>query len=178
MIKPKENKSLLNREPCFKDNFMSVQAMPKLPRDQLKQTRALISHTRRFNDEVVRPLALKTDRRSFEDPEFLPWELVKKANEWGFYTLFIPKLFGGQGYAFPAHGYVIEELSSACVGIANVAFVHYLGFMTVMASWNMPLINRVCRDVAEGQRTGNPCIISLAITEPGEIGRASCRERV
>lgn len=167
MITPEENKSLLNREPCFEDSFMSVQAMPKLPRIQLKEAKALISHTRRFNDEVVRPLALKTDRRSFEDPEFLPWDLVKKANEWGFYTLFIPKLFGGQGYAFPAHGYVIEELSSACVGIANVAFVHYLGFMTVLASWNMPLINKICREVVEGERSGNPCIISLAITEPG-----------
>ena len=167
MILPKENKSLLNREPRFEDSFCSLQAMPKLPKALLRETRALISHTRKFNDEVVRPLALKTDRRTFEDPEYLPWDLVKKANEWGFYTLFIPKLFGGQGYNFPGNCYVIEELSSACVGIANVAFVHYLGMMTVLASWNLSLANRVFRDVAEGQRTGNPCLISLAITEPG-----------
>ena len=160
MIKPKEDKSLLEREQRFEDSFISLQAMPKIPKLQVRETRALISHARRFNDEVARPLALKTELKTFQDPDYIPWELVQKANEWGFYTMFIPKLFGGQGYAFPANCYVIEELSSACVGLANVAFVHYLGFMTVMASWNVPLINRVCRDVAEGERTGNPCLIS------------------
>jgi alkylation response protein AidB-like acyl-CoA dehydrogenase len=167
MIAPKENQSLLEREPRFEDSFCSVQATPKIPGIQLKETRILVSHARRFNDEVVRPLALKTDLTTFQDLEYLPWDLVKKANEWGFYTMFIPKLFGGQGWSLPSHAYVIEELSSACVGIANVIFVHYLGFMTCLASWNVPLVNRICRDVAEGQRTGNPCLITLAITEPG-----------
>jgi len=167
MISPREDLSLLEREPRFEDSFCSVQAVPKIPKIQHRETRILVSHARRFNDEVVRPLALKTDLQSFEDPEYLPWDLVKKANEWGFYTMFIPKLFGGQGWSLPSHTYVIEELSSACVGIANVVFVHYLGFMTCLASWNMPLVNRICRDVAEGERTGNPCLITLAITEPG-----------
>jgi alkylation response protein AidB-like acyl-CoA dehydrogenase len=166
MIKPREIKSLLEREPRFEDSFCSVQALPKIPKVQLKETRQLVSYARRFNDEVVRPLALKTDLKTFQDPDYLPWDVVEKANEWGFYTMFIPKLFGGQGWSLPSHAYVIEELSSACVGIANVVFVHYLGFMTCLASWNMPLINRICRDVAEGQRTGKPCLITLAITEP------------
>ena len=85
----------------------------------------------------------------------------------------------------PACSYVVEELSSACVSIANVDMVHYLGVIGVMASWNTSLINKIFRDVAEGQRTGNPCLISLAITEPGagtdveeveliDKGRVSC----
>jgi len=37
MITPKENKSLLNHEPRFEDSFMSVQAIPKLPKVQLKE---------------------------------------------------------------------------------------------------------------------------------------------
>ena len=167
MIKPKEDKSLLEREPRFEDSFCSVQAVPKIPKIQLRETRIVVSYARRFNDEVVRPLALKTDLKTFQDPDYLPWDLVQKANEWKFYTMFIPKLFGGQGWSLPSHAYVIEELSSACVGIANVVFVHYLGFMTCLASWNLPLINRICRDVLDGERTGNPCLISLAITEPG-----------
>jgi len=167
MILPKENKSLLERVPRFEDSFCSIQAIPKIPKIQLKETRILVSHARRFNDEVVTPLALKTDLKTFQDPDYLPWDLVEKANEWGFYTMFVPKLFGGQGWGLPSSAYVVEELSSACVGIANVIFVHYLGFVTCLASWNMSLINRICRDVAEGQRTGNPCLITLAITEPG-----------
>jgi acyl-CoA dehydrogenase len=185
MITLKENKSLLEREPRFDDSFCSMQAIPKIPKSQLKETRILVSYARRFNDEVIRPLALKTDLKTFQDPEYLPWEIVEKANEWGFYDMFIPKIFGGQGWSLPSHAYVIEELSSACVGIANVVFVHYLGFMTCLASWNLPLINRICRDVAEGRRTGKPCLITLAITEPGagtdveevelvDRGRVSC----
>lgn len=167
MMKPKLVKALLDREPRFEDSFCSLQAIPKIPKLQLKETKILVSYARRFNDEVVRPMALKTDLQTFQNPDYLPWELVQKANEWGFYTMFIPKLFGGKGWSLPSNAYLIEELSSACVGIANVVFVHYLGFMTCLASWNLPLINRICRDVAEGERTGNPCLITLAITEPG-----------
>jgi len=167
MIKPKEDKMLLEREPRFEDSYCSMQAIPQIPKIQLKETKKLVSYVRKFNDEVVRPMALKTDLKTFQDRGYLPWDLVQKANEWGFYTMFIPKIFGGQGWSLPSHAYVIEEMSSACVGIANVVFVHYLGFMTCLASWNLPLINRIARDVAEGQRTGNPCLITLAITEPG-----------
>lgn len=167
MISPREDKSLLEREPRFADSYCSMQAIPKIPTIQLREIRGLISYTRRFNDEVVRPLALKADLKTFQDPDYLPWDLVEKANEWGFYTLFIPKLFGGQGWAFPGLNYVVEELASVCVGIANVCFVHYLGFATILASWNIPLVNKICREVVAGERTGNPCLISLAITEPG-----------
>jgi len=166
MIKPREEKSLLEREPRFEDSFCSIQAIPQIPKLHLKETRTLVSYARRFNDEVVRPLALKTDLKTFEDPDYLPWDIVEKANQWGFYTMFIPKLFGGQGWSLPSHAYVIEELSSACVGIANVIFVHYLGFVTMLASWNLPLVNKICRDVVAGQRKGNPCLLTLAITEP------------
>lgn len=167
MISPKESTSLLNREPRFEDTFCSLQAIPRLPKGMLKETKDAIAYARKFNDEVIRPLALDLDRQTYADPEYLPWDLVKKVNEWGFYTMFIPKLFGGRGINMPACSYVVEELASACVGIANVAGVHYLGVIGIMASWNAPLIKKVFRDVAEGKRTGNPCLISLAITEPG-----------
>ncbi len=166
MISPKERRSLLDREPRFEDIFCSLQAMPRLPKGMLKETKSAIALARKFSNEVIKPIALEVDRQTHADPEYLPWDLVKKANEWGFYTMFIPKLFGGQGVNMPASAYVIEELSSACVGIANVVFVHYLGVAGVLASWNVSLANKVFREVAEGEKTGKPCIISLAITEP------------
>jgi acyl-CoA dehydrogenase len=167
MISPKESQSLLNCEPRFEDSYLSLQAMPRLPRGMLKETKTALALARKFSYEVIRPLALETDRQTYADPEYLPWDLVEKANEWGFYTMFIPRLFGGQGFNMPSSAYVVEELSSACVGIANVAFVHYLGVAGILASWNFSLANRIFREVAEGQKTGKPCIISLAITEPG-----------
>ncbi|MCX5849812.1 MAG: acyl-CoA/acyl-ACP dehydrogenase [Deltaproteobacteria bacterium] len=167
MITPKENKSLLDREPSFEDSLCSLQAMPRLPKGMLQETKNAIALARKFSDEVIRPLALEVDLQTHADPEYLPWDLVKKGNEWGFYTMFIPRLFGGQGFNMPASSYVVEELSSACVGIANVLLVHYLGVAGILASWNVGLANRVFREVAEGEKTGKPCLISLAITEPG-----------
>ncbi|HNY64140.1 MAG TPA: acyl-CoA dehydrogenase family protein [Deltaproteobacteria bacterium] len=167
MISSQECASLLGREPRFDDCMCSLQALAHLPKGVLSETKKAIAYARRFNDEVVRPRALDLDRLTHADPGYLPWDLVEKANEWGFYTMFIPRVFGGQGINMPASSYVIEELSSACVGIANVAFVHYLGVAGILASWNFPLANRIFREVAEGQKTGRPCLISLAITEPG-----------
>ncbi len=169
MTLPGETKasSAVHHGQGFDDAMFSLQAMHVLPKGMLKETRKAVAFAKKFNNEIVRPRALEIDRQTHEDPEYLPWDLVKKANEWGLYTMFIPKLFGGQGFNMPSSAAVVEELSSACVGIANVAFVHYLGVAGILASWNVALANRIFREVAEGQKTGSPCIISLAITEPG-----------
>jgi len=126
MISLRESTTLLNREPRFEDTFCSLQAIPRLPKGMLKETKDAIAYARKFNDEVIRPLTLDIDRQTYADPEYLPWDLMKKVNEWGFYTMFIPKLFGGQGINMPASSYVVEELASTCIGIANVVGVHYL----------------------------------------------------
>jgi alkylation response protein AidB-like acyl-CoA dehydrogenase len=63
--------------------------------------------------------------------------------------------------------YFAEEAATACLGIANLIGVHYLGIAGLMATGNTRLIKRVCRDVIEGERTGRPCTMALAVTEPG-----------
>jgi alkylation response protein AidB-like acyl-CoA dehydrogenase len=158
--------SLLEREPRFDDIANSLLSCSRLPKAVIKETRDAVELARRFNDTVVRPYALELDRRKHEDPDFLPWEFVEEANRWGFYTMFIPKIFGGRGINFPAMSYVLEEMASACTGMANLVGVHYLGVATLSASWNMRLMNKIMRDSVEGERTGKPCLISLAITEP------------
>ncbi len=158
--------ALLNREPTYKDMTCSLAAVPRLPRAIVKETEEAIALCRKFNDQVVRPYALELDRIKQKDSDYLPWEFVKKANEWGFYTMWMPKIFGGKGYNFPSVSYAMEELASACTGMANLIGVHYLGVATICASWNMRLMNKVMRDTAEGEKSGDPCLISLAITEP------------
>jgi len=161
------SKALLEREPRFDDMAVSLLAMPRLPKAMVKETKQAIELARRFNDAVVRPYALELDRKKHEDPDFLPWEFVEEANRWGLYTLFMPTLFGGQGVNFPALSYFLEELGSACTGMSNLVGVHYLGVATLCASWNIRLMNKIMRDTGEGEKTGKPCLISLAITEPG-----------
>ncbi|MGB9736642.1 MAG: acyl-CoA dehydrogenase family protein [bacterium] len=167
MISKIEQEALLNNEPTFENSFCSIQALPGMPKGMLKETKQAVALARKFKEEVVKPMALELDRKTHENSDYLPWDLIQKANEWGFYTMFIPKIFGGRGINMPAASYVIEEISSACVGIANVIFVHYLGVAGILASGNIALANRIFREVVEGERTGKPCLISLAITEPG-----------
>ena len=157
---------IINREPRFKDIMCSLESVPRLPRAFLRETREVLATARRFNDQVVRPRALELDRLKHQDPDYLPWDFVEEANRWGFYTMFIPKLFGGHGVNMPALSYFLEEIASACAGMANLIGVHYLGVATICGCWNVRLMNRLLRESADGEKCGKPCLISLAITEP------------
>jgi len=161
------NSTVLDREPKYDDISCSLAAVPRLPRNHLRETEEVVATARRFNERVVKPYALDLDRLKHEDPDYLPWEVVEEANRWGLYTMFIPKLFGGAGMNLSSLSYLLEELASGCTGISNVVGVHYLGVATLTGSWNIRLMNRIMRDTVEGQKTGKPSLISLAITEPG-----------
>ena len=162
----KKDKTYLSLFPQIDDMFCSLHAVRKLPKAVVKETERVVAHTRRFNEEVARPLIMKEELKTFIDHDYLAWTLMQKANEWGFYGLGMPKAFSGQGLNMSAISYAVEEMSSVCVGLANVAFVHYLGAVVALASWNTPLLTRLFKDVAKGEKTGKPCTFSLAITEP------------
>ena len=88
----------------------------------------------------------------------------------------------------PSMSYFSEEVGSVCLGIMNVIGVHYLGVAGVVASANPGLSRRIISDVVQGEKTGRPCLIALATTEPGagtdveetdlvDKGRVSCHAR-
>lgn len=167
MISRKEIKTYANRSPRFDDMINSLPAAPKLPKAMVGETRKVIAIARKFKEEVIRPRAMELDRRMHEDPDYLPWDLVETINDWGLYTMWIPKIFGGKGYNMQSMCYFSEEIASACLSVANLIGVHYLGLSTLTATWNIRLINHVCREVKLGEKNQTPCLISLAITEPG-----------
>ena len=166
MLTRAEVKARLNRFPKFEDMCLSLPYAPRMPGHMVRQTKEVVAIARKFNDEVARPRALELDRKTHEDPDYMPWELVEIANRWGFYTMWIPKMFGGKGYNMPSMSYFSEEVGSVCLGIMNVIGVHYLGVAGVIASANPKLSRRIISDVVQGEKTGRPCLIALAITEP------------
>lgn len=157
---------VMEREPRFDDITCSLKSVRRLPRAVINETREVLTLARKFNDTVVRPYALELDLKKHEDPDFLPWEFVEEANRWGFYSMFIPKLFGGGGVNMPALAYFLEEIASGCTAMSNLIGVHYLGVATICGSWNIRVMNKLMRDTSAGTKSGNPCLISLAITEP------------
>lgn len=188
MLSRSEVASVLSGFPKFEDSCIGLPYGPRMPGHMVKETRKAIAIARKFNEKVARPLALKLDRRTHEDPDFLPWDLIDEANRWGFYTMWIPKIFGGQGYNMPSSSFFLEEVASACAGIANVIGVHYLAVAGLVASGNARISKRVLREVIDGEKSGKPCLLALATTEPGagtdveevellDKGRVTCTAR-
>ena len=159
-------KYYLEQEPKFDDIMCSLEATARQPKAMIKEAKEVIALARQFNDEVVRPNALQLDRKVQENPDYLPRDIVEKANEWGLYTMWIPRIFGGRGYSLATFSFFIEEIASACTAISNLIGTHYLGVGTLISTWNARIIKKVLNEVVQGEKTGKPCLISLALTEP------------
>ncbi len=166
MLSKADVSGLLSRYPKFEDMCLSLPYAPHMPRGMVKETREVVAIARKFNEEVARPRALELDRKTHEDPDYMPWDLVELANRWGFYTMWIPRMFGGRGYNLPSMSYFSEEVGSVCLGIMNVIGVHYLGVAGVISSANTKLAGRVLREVVRGEKTGSPASSRLPSQSP------------
>ncbi|MBU0994824.1 MAG: acyl-CoA dehydrogenase family protein [Proteobacteria bacterium] len=136
MISRSEIKSLLEREPAFDDIRIGLRAIQDVPKGIVKEAREVMAIARKFNEEVVRPHALKLDNKMQEDPGHIEWDLVKKANDWGFYSMWIPKMFGGKGYCFTTFAFFAEEIASECLSMVNMIGAHLLGYTTPLRRLN------------------------------------------
>jgi len=145
----------------------SLSAIARLPRALAADVEVALDLARRFNEQVVEPSHEKIDRHVTEDPTWVPRSIVRAASEWGLFTAWLPRVFGGRGLNMLSLYFFLEEVATVCVGIANVVGVHYLGVATLCATWNTRLMRRLLADVVAGERRGEPCLVSLAITEPG-----------
>ncbi|MGD9006696.1 MAG: acyl-CoA dehydrogenase family protein [Desulfobacteraceae bacterium] len=153
-------------EPDLDDIMCSLNATARMPKGMITETREVIAMARKFKAKVMKPYTLALDRHMQQDPEYLPWEFVQKANAWGVYTMWIPKAFGGRGYNLPSLSCFLEETASECLALANLVGVHYLAVATVFSTWNIGLITRLCRAVRQGEKKAAPCLMSTAVTEP------------
>jgi acyl-CoA dehydrogenase len=152
--------------PRIFDTINSLEGLRRLPRGLYRDIYRAIDLARKFCDEVVRPYYLAVDLKVTEDNDFIPEDFIREACRRGIFTKWIPKMFGGQGMHLLSLYLFIEEVSSVCAGLANVFSVHYLGVTVLFATCNLRVINRVLRDVIREEKKGNPCLISLAWTEP------------
>jgi alkylation response protein AidB-like acyl-CoA dehydrogenase len=166
MLKPSQINAPTVAEPVFEDVMCSLNATAHIPRGMIAETRQVVSIARKFKEQVMKPYTLALDRRMQQDPDYLPQEFIEKANTWGFYTMWIPKAFGGRGYNLPSLSYFLEETASECLALANLIGVHYLAVAAIFASWNIGLITKLCRKVRQGEIDAKPCLLSTAITEP------------
>ena len=84
-----------------------------------KQQAAVLETVRRFNAEVVEPVAAELDARADPEESF-SWEIVEKADEFGLRTMTLSEDWGGGGADCVTTAMVIEELGKADIGVSVV----------------------------------------------------------
>jgi len=85
--------------------------------DELQE--AILDTVRRFNQEVVVPVAADLDRRADPEDSF-SWDIIDKAEEYGLRTMPLAEEWGGIGADSVTTAMVIEELGKADIGISVV----------------------------------------------------------
>lgn len=121
-----------------------------------EEQKALQQKAREFAINEVLPVAKKYD----ESEEF-PIPVIKKAWEQGLLNLGIPKEYGGPGYGLVDACIVVEEISSACPGIATSVFDNNLGSEPIVIGGNDEQKSRIL-----GELTREFKLIAFATSEP------------
>lgn len=126
------------------------------------------NRARDFTRKYVRPAALEIDRnmQSGHDYEIVS-EFCRQAAREKMLSLVIPKVLGGQGGDLIEMCIILEELCAACPGLGNIIGAHYLGMSALFGGLNMAMAADICEEIIEGEKRGEPILLSAAITEPG-----------
>ncbi|NVM18067.1 MAG: acyl-CoA dehydrogenase family protein [Candidatus Lokiarchaeota archaeon] len=135
-----------------------------LTEEQIK----LKAKARDFAIREVLPVA-----RKYDESEEFPMPVIKKAWEEKLLNLGIPKEYGGQGYGLLDACLVVEEISSACPGMATSIFDNNLGAEPIVIGGNDEQKERIL-----GELVNEFKLIAFATSEPtmgSDVAGMKCR---
>ncbi len=121
-----------------------------------EEQKALQKKAREFAIREVLPVA-----RKYDESEEFPLPVIKKAWEEGLLNLSIPKKYGGPGYGLVKACIVVEEISSACPGIATSVFDNNLGAEPIIIDGNEEQKQRILTELINEFK-----LIAFATSEP------------
>ncbi len=121
-----------------------------------EEQKALLKKAREFAINEVLPVASKYD----ESEEF-PIDVIRKAYNANLLNLAIPKKYGGLGLGLVDACIVVEEISSACPGIATSIFDNNLGAEPIVIGGNEEQKQRILGDLINNFK-----LIAFATSEP------------
>jgi acyl-CoA dehydrogenase len=124
--------------------------------DLTEEQKALQKKAREFAINEVLPVA-----RKYDESEEFPMPVIKKAWEQGLLNSAIPKKYGGPGRGLLDACIVVEEISSACPGIATSVFDNNLGAEPIIIGGNEEQKSRIL-----GELTKEFKLIAFATSEP------------
>lgn len=121
-----------------------------------EEQKALQKKAREFAIREVLPVA-----RKYDESEEFPLPVIKKAWEEGLLNLGIPKEYGGPGFGLVNSCIVVEEISSACPGIATSVFDNNLGAEPIIIGGNQEQKQRILTELVNEFK-----LIAFATSEP------------
>jgi len=121
-----------------------------------EEQKALQKKAREFAIREVLPVA-----RKYDESEEFPLAVIKKAWEERLLNLGIPKEYGGPGYGLLDACIVVEEISSACPGIATSIFANNLGAEPIVIGGNEEQKQRILTEIINEFK-----LIAFATSEP------------
>ena len=121
-----------------------------------EEQKALQKKAREFAIREVLPVA-----RKYDESEEFPLDVIKKAWEERLLNLGIPKEYGGPGYGLLDACIVVEEISSACPGIATSIFDNNLGAEPIVIGGNEEQKQRILTEIVNDFK-----LIAFATSEP------------
>ena len=133
-----------------------------------EEQKKLKAKARDFAIREVLPVA-----RKYDESEEFPLPVIKKAWEEKLLNLGIPKKYGGQGYGLLDACLVVEEMSSACPGMATSIFDNNLGAEPIVIGGNEEQKERIL-----GELINEPKLIAFATSEPtmgSDVAGMKCR---
>jgi alkylation response protein AidB-like acyl-CoA dehydrogenase len=107
--------------------------------------------------EKVRPIRAELD----ENEEF-PWEIVKVLAQSDLYGLYIPEAYGGMGGGIFENCLAVEQLASACIGVATTFAASGLGAYPILLHGSEEQKQTYLTDIAGGKR-----LAAFGVTESG-----------
>ncbi|MFX0022641.1 MAG: acyl-CoA dehydrogenase family protein [Candidatus Hermodarchaeota archaeon] len=123
---------------------------------------------REFAIREILPVA-----RKYDESEEFPLPVIKKAWKEGLLNLGIPKEYGGPGLGLFSSCIVVEEISSACPGIATSIFDNNLGAEPIIIGGNEEQKQRIL-----GELVNEFKLIAFATSEPtmgSDVAGMQCR---
>jgi alkylation response protein AidB-like acyl-CoA dehydrogenase len=165
--KPLAPKGAKFREWTFLERYPELSYLLK---DNPRELRKLEQHYARvleFTQRYVAPKALEIERRMYDDPAYVPHDLLAKACEYQLFSGMFPGFLGGPGIPLIGSYITFEVLATECVGVANLLGVSGLAIGVVMSCFDPRSMNYVAELICANERRGVPIFLSTCVSEPG-----------
>lgn len=152
--------------PTFEEMCPRISLLRKWNKRYVRGLEELMSRARSFARNKIWAKALEIEEKVFNDARYFDWEITREGTKQGWLSFAVPKEVGGEGYLVAGVSIAMEEMCSACAGIANIFGAHALGFSAIALSLDMEVFDRHLRKIVDSAKKGEPWLFSLDITEP------------